>query len=179
MLKVYPQFGQGENLTGSANYTSIDDIRAGPRSIFRPQPSLISCIKRLFIQPRSPPQRKTSSSHNRWRSNRCFLPCAKPARIFRKDAAFIKPTLTPLFDPIMALSDASRPGQSLLLLLELGLEPVGISTIILDQNNLMPLLGAAGSVNNILPVHVLETGAFLSVERSPARWSPLNTARPS
>jgi hypothetical protein len=40
---------------------------------------------------------------------------------------------------------------------------VGISTVILDQNNLMPMLGAAASQNNILPVQVLESGAFLSV----------------
>ncbi|RIK51799.1 MAG: hypothetical protein DCC59_11295, partial [Chloroflexi bacterium] len=61
-----------------------------------------------------------------------------------------------------ALSDASRPGSSLLLLLD-SVQPVGIATVILDQNNLMPLLGAAASVNNILPVQVLESGAFLSV----------------
>ncbi len=60
------------------------------------------------------------------------------------------------------MSDASRPGQSLLLLLD-GLQPVGITTIILDQNNLLPLLGVAASLNNILPVQVLESGAFLSV----------------
>lgn len=87
-------------------------------------------------------------------------------RDFPKDAASIKPTLVPLFDPIIvggaALSDASRPGQSLLLLLDT-VQPVGISTIILDQNNLMPMLGAAASQNNILPVQVLELGAFLSV----------------
>jgi len=85
---------------------------------------------------------------------------------FPKNIANIKPNLTPLFEPILAgggmLSDASRPGQSLLLLLD-GLQPVGITTVILDQNNLLPLLGVAASQNNILPVQVLESGAFLSV----------------
>jgi hypothetical protein len=38
-----------------------------------------------------------------------------------------------------------------------------VTTVILDQNNLLPLLGAAASQNNILPVQVLESGAFLSV----------------
>jgi hypothetical protein len=87
-------------------------------------------------------------------------------RDFPRNAARIKPTLTPLFDPILAgggaLSDASRPGHSLLLLLD-SLQPVGVTTVILDQNNLLPLLGAAASQNNILPVQVLESGAFLSV----------------
>jgi len=60
------------------------------------------------------------------------------------------------------LSDASRPGQSLLLLLD-GIQPVGVTTVIIDQNNLLPLLGVTASQNNILPVQVLESGAFLSV----------------
>jgi len=34
--------------------------------------------------------------------------------------------------------------------------------VILDQNNLLPLLGAAAAQNNILPVQVIESGAFLS-----------------
>ncbi|HRQ23569.1 MAG TPA: glutamate mutase L, partial [Anaerolineales bacterium] len=87
-------------------------------------------------------------------------------RDFPKTIASIKPTLSPLFEPILAgggaLSDASRPGQSLLLLLD-SIQPVGITTVILDQNNLLSLLGAAASQNNILPVQVLESGAFLSV----------------
>jgi hypothetical protein len=38
-----------------------------------------------------------------------------------------------------------------------------VTTVILDQNNLLPLLGAAASQNNILPVQVIVSGAFLSV----------------
>jgi hypothetical protein len=33
----------------------------------------------------------------------------------------------------------------------------------LDQNNLLPALGAAASRNSILPIQVLESGAFLGV----------------
>ena len=62
----------------------------------------------------------------------------------------------------MSRADASRPGQSLLLLLD-SLQPVGVSTVILDQNNLLPLLGAAAAQNSILPVQVIESGAFLSI----------------
>jgi hypothetical protein len=85
---------------------------------------------------------------------------------FPRNVASIRQNLTPLFDPIIAgggaLSDASRPGESLLLLLD-SIQPVGISTVIMDQNNLLPLLGAAASQNNILPVQVMESGAFLSM----------------
>jgi hypothetical protein len=59
-----------------------------------------------------------------------------------------------------AITRAPTIGQSLLILLD-GIQPVGITTIILDQNNLLPALGAAASRNPILPVQVLESGAFL------------------
>jgi hypothetical protein len=72
----------------------------------------------------------------------------------------------PVFEPILAgggaVSDAATPGQSLLLLLD-ALQPVGITSIILDQNNLLPLLGAAAEFNQLMPVQVLESGAFLSL----------------
>jgi hypothetical protein len=78
----------------------------------------------------------------------------------------IKAGLSPLFEPILAsggaLANAPSLGQSLLILLD-ALQPVGVTTVILDQNNLLSLLGAASSRNNLLPVQVLESGAFMSV----------------
>jgi len=95
-----------------------------------------------------------------------YLAMQSARRDFPRDIASIKPTLTPLFEPILAggatLNSASHPGQGLLLLLD-SLQPVGVSTVILDQNNLLPLLGAAASQNNLLPVQIIESGAFLSV----------------
>jgi len=44
-----------------------------------------------------------------------------------------------------------------------GVQPVGVTTIILDRNNLLPLLGAAAERNSLLPVQVLESGAFQSL----------------
>ena len=95
-----------------------------------------------------------------------YLAMQSARRDFPRGIASIKPTLPPLFEPILAggatLSSASHPGQGLLLLLD-SLQPVGVTTVILDQNNLLPLLGAAASQNNLLPVQVIESGAFLSV----------------
>jgi len=69
--------------------------------------------------------------------------------------------LLPGFEPILAggsaLDDAPTPGQSLLLLLD-AVQPTGLTTIILDKNDLLPLLGAAAKRNSILPVQVLESG---------------------
>lgn len=165
-LNVYPQFGLGENLARLLNYTSLEDILRWssldiPVGVLRDylyqkslHPSAIAATKEDLIMAQAVTRQAL------------YLSMQFARRDFPRDIASIKPTLTPLFEPILAgggaLSDASRPGQGLLLLLD-SLQPVGVTTVILDQNNLLPLLGAAASQNNILPVQVLESGAFLSV----------------
>jgi hypothetical protein len=52
--------------------------------------------------------------------------------------------------------------QALLTLID-GLQPVGVTTFVLDQNNLAASLGAAAAFNPVLPVQVLESGAFLNL----------------
>lgn len=72
--------------------------------------------------------------------------------------------------------------QALLTLID-GLQPVGVTTFVLDQNNLAAALGAAASFNPVLPAQVLETGAFLNLGTvisplSPARYgTPVVKAR--
>jgi len=72
--------------------------------------------------------------------------------------------LLPAFDPIIAAGSvftaAPSPGQSLLMLLD-ALQPAGYTNVLLDQGNLMPAMGAAAESNPLLPVHVIEAGAFL------------------
>jgi hypothetical protein len=70
------------------------------------------------------------------------------------------------FEPILASGAALRQapfaGQSLLMLLD-GLQPMGITTLVLDQNGLLPALGALAKFNAVLPVQVLESGTFLNL----------------
>jgi hypothetical protein len=61
-----------------------------------------------------------------------------------------------------AISDGVSLGQSLLLLLD-AIQPVGIMPILIDQNNLLPLLGVAGERHNYLPVQVIDSGAFIGL----------------
>jgi uncharacterized protein (TIGR01319 family) len=74
--------------------------------------------------------------------------------------------LTPYFEPILAagsvITRAPSLGQSLMILLD-AIQPLGITNFILDQNNLLPALGAAASRNSILPIQILESGAFLGL----------------
>jgi hypothetical protein len=41
-----------------------------------------------------------------------------------------------------------------------GLQPTGIATLALDQNNLLSMLGAASELNSILPIQVIDSGAL-------------------
>ncbi|MBI3167775.1 MAG: glutamate mutase L [Chloroflexi bacterium] len=166
VLKTYPQFGLGENIVGLLNYTTVEDILRWS-TLDIPPSAIVDYLHQKSLYPGSIAATKEDFVIVQSVAKQAlYLAMQAARRDFPKEAASIKPTLTPLFDPIIAggaaLSDASRPGQSLLLLLD-SVQPVGISTVILDQNNLMPMLGAAASQNNILPVQVLESGAFLSV----------------
>jgi hypothetical protein len=72
-------------------------------------------------------------------------------------------TLLPWFEPIVAsgsvLTRAPNPAQSLLMLLD-SLQPVGITTLVLDQNHLTSALGAAAAVNPVLVAQVLGSSTF-------------------
>jgi hypothetical protein len=156
-LNVFPQFGLGENLAYLLKYTTLDDIlrwswldiSKGVLNDYLHQKSLYPSTIAATREDLAISQAITRQA--------LYMAMQAARQDFPRDIAQIKPTLTPLFDPIIAgggaLSDASRPGQSLLLLLD-SIQPVGVSTVILDQNNLLPLLGAAASQNNILPVQV-------------------------
>jgi hypothetical protein len=165
-LNVFPEYGLGENLAYLLKHTNLDDIlrwswldiSKGVLNDYLHQKSLYPATIAATREDLAISQAITRQA--------LHLAMQNARRDFPKSIAQIKPTLTPLFDYIFAgggaLSDASRPGQSLLLLLD-SIQPVGVSTVILDQNNLLPLLGAAASRNNILPVQVTESGAFMIV----------------
>ena len=81
------------------------------------------------------------------------------ARAARKD---LMPPLDLILGGGGVISDGTSLGQSLLLLLD-AIQPVGIMPILLDQNNLLPMLGVAASRNHYLPVQVIESGAFIGL----------------
>ena len=165
-LRVLPQFGLGENLPGLLNYTTLEDILRWS-SLDISTGVLRDYLYQKSLYPSTLAATREDLAIAQAISRQAlYLAMQSARRDFPQNLATIKPNLTPLFEPIIAgggtLSDASRPGHSLLLLLD-SIQPVGVTTVIIDQNNLLPLLGAAASQNNILPVQVLESGAFLSV----------------
>lgn len=165
-LGVYPQFGLGENLPGLLNHTTLENIlRWSPLDIS--VGVLRDYLYQKSLYPSTIPATREDQAISQAIARECLhLAIQAARRDFPSNAASLNSRLLPLFDPILAgggaLSDSPTPGQSLMLLLD-ALQPVGVTTVILDQNNLLPILGAAAGRNNLLPVQVLDSGAFMSV----------------
>ncbi len=162
-LGVYPQFGLGENLPLLLQYTTLEeilrwtplDVSTGVLRDYIFQKSLYPSSIAVTKEDQSLAQAVTRVA--------LHLAVQAARRDFPRTASPVKPGLLPFFNPILAgggaLTNAPTPGQCLLLLLD-AIQPAGIATFILDRNNLLPMLGAAAVRNSILPVQMLESGAF-------------------
>ena len=165
-LGVYPQFGLGDNLPGLLQHTSPEDILRWLHLDIAPSIVRDYLYQRSIYPGTIPVTQEDHAITHAISRQVLHLAIQQAKRNFPLEARTIRKDLLPLFEPILAgggaLSDAPTPGQSLLLLLD-ALQPVGITSIILDQNNLLPLLGAAAETNHLLPVQILESGAFMSL----------------
>jgi hypothetical protein len=76
------------------------------------------------------------------------------------------PHLLPLCDTIIVsggvLTHAPRPGQAALMVLD-GLEPIGVSTLVLDAHGLAPALGRVAAVKPLAAVEALDSGALVNL----------------
>ena len=76
------------------------------------------------------------------------------------------PHFLPLCDTIIvsggALTHAPRPGQVALIVLD-ALEPIGISTLVLDLYGMAPSLGNVAAVKPLAAVEVLDSGALVNL----------------
>lgn len=165
-LSVYPQFGLGDNLPGLLQHTNPENILRWLHLDIAPS-VVRDYLYQCSIYPGTIPVTKEDHAITHAISRQALhLAMQQAKRNFPPEARLLRKDLLPLFEPILAgggaLTDAPTPGQSLLLLLD-ALQPVGITSIILDQNNLLPLLGAAAESNHLLPVQILESGAFMSL----------------
>jgi hypothetical protein len=85
---------------------------------------------------------------------------------FPKNANRTRQGLLPWFEPIVAAGSAFLAvpsfAQILMILLD-SVQPTGVTTLVLDQNNLSPSLGAAAALNPLMVVQVLESSTFVSL----------------
>jgi hypothetical protein len=95
---------------------------------------------------------------------RTTLEIARPG--WQPGAAQPYPHLLPLCDTIVVsggiLAHAPRPGQAALLVLD-AVEPIGVSTLVLDAYGLAPALGGVAAVKPTAAVEALDSGALVNL----------------
>jgi hypothetical protein len=104
-------------------------------------------------------------------------------RFFAEEAAYgaLKDGSSQQFDAIVVAGSvftrAPNLAQATLMLLD-GLQPSGVTTLVLDLNQIMPALGAAAAINPLLVVQVLESSSFLHLGTVIAPSSRARTGSP-
>ena len=180
-LGVYPQLGLGEGLANLLRFTTLNEIMKW-LTVDIPADTVRDYIYQKSIYPGSLPATPEDMSIEQALARQAlYIALNSLSKDFPRSARRASPALIPYFEPILAcgsvITRAPTLGQSLLILLD-GIQPVGITTLILDQNNLLPALGAAASRNSILPIQILESGAFLGLATVVAPYATTRTATP-
>jgi hypothetical protein len=180
-MGVYPQLGLGEGLSNLLRYTTLDDILKW-LPIELPPEAVRDYLFQKSIYPASLPASVEDLAIEQALARQVlYVALSSAAKDFPVRVRRPAPGLMPYFEPILAagsvLTRAPTLGQSLLILLD-GVQPIGITTLILDQNNLLPALGAAASRNSILPIQVLESGAFLGLATVVAPYANVRLGTP-
>jgi hypothetical protein len=165
-LGVYPDLGLGEKITGILEHSTLEEIANWLPMDFNTDqirdylhnkslyPYTLPCSAEVLALEGAIARRAMQLGVRR-------LLESIPVQVLREGVRML-----PLFEPIVAtgsiLTNAPSRGQAMLTLLD-GLQPTGVTTVVLDQNNIMPGLGAAAQVNSILPVQVLESSTFMNL----------------
>lgn len=162
LLNVFPQLGLGDALAGLLRQVSVEEIAQWVPLDLSPE-IIRNYIYQKSLYPSITPATPEEIAIEQALVRKNIQLAAQlmlqrlPAR-FRPRSGFL-----PAFEPILAsgtaITNAPTLGQKLLMLLD-GLQPVGITTFALDQNNLLAMLGAAAEVNSLLPIQVIESGAL-------------------
>ncbi|MBN1246297.1 MAG: glutamate mutase L [Anaerolineae bacterium] len=90
------------------------------------------------------------------------------------DGAGVMPRIDPIVISGGGLVLSPRPGQALLTVLD-GLQPAGISTLLLDTNRVAPAIGAVAGIKPLAAASTLEAGSLVSLGTV---ISPIGQARP-
>ena len=165
-LGVYPQFGLGDNLGSLLQHTEIEQIMRWMQLDISSN-SLREYLFQKSLYPSTIPA--TPEEHAILQAvarQALYLAVRAAQKRFPASARPAQADLMPKLDLILAgggaVAESASLGQSLLLLLD-AIQPVGITPFLLDQNNLLALLGAAASRHHYLPVQVIDSGAFIGM----------------
>jgi hypothetical protein len=176
-LGVYPEYGLGSQLKDLLAHTSLDSISRWLHEDV-PKDYLRDYLYTKALYPASVPATREDLDIEQALARQAMrLSINRLAAEFLPQAQRSDLSLLPSFEPILAsgsvLTRAPSKGNSLLMLLD-GIQPVGITTLVLDESHIISALGSAAAVNPTIPVQVLETSAFVNLGTV---ISPLSSAR--
>jgi hypothetical protein len=165
-LGVYPELGLGSGLAQLLRFTKLENITRW-LSVDVPPTIVRDYIFNKAAFPASLPVTLEEMVIEQALARQIMQVAVQAiSRRFPQNGSVSSKGLLPHFEPIMAtggiLSHAPTPGQALLMLLD-GLQPTGVTTILLDQNNLVSALGAAAESNPLLAVQVLGSNTMLNL----------------
>jgi hypothetical protein len=164
ILRTYPQFGLGENLSGLLQHTELEGILRWLSLDIAPN-TLREYLIQKSLYPGTLPATTDDHAIAQAITRQVMYLAVRAAKKDFPGGAAVTDVMPPL-DLIIAgggaVSDGLSLGQGLLMLLD-AIQPVGILPILIDQNNLLPLLGVAALRNNYLPVQVIDSGAFIGL----------------
>ncbi len=180
-MGVYPQLGLGEGLSSLLRYAAVEDILKWIPYEITPE-ALNDYMYQKSLYPATLPSTVEDLAIEQALARQVLsVAVNSAAKDFPGGVRGPAPGLLPFFEPILAagsvITQAPTPGQSLLIILD-AIQPIGITTLILDQNNLLPALGAAASQNSLLPIQVLESGAFLGLATVVAPYANVRPGSP-
>lgn len=164
VLRTYPQFGLGESLSGLLQHTDLESIMRWLPLDISPN-TLREYLYQKSLYPGTLPATSDDYAIAQAIARQTLYLAVRSAQKDFPGADNSRSVMPPL-DLILAgggaVSDGLSLGQGLLMLLD-AIQPVGILPILIDQNNLLPLLGVAAVRNNYLPVQVIDSGAFIGL----------------
>lgn len=177
-LGVFPQFGLGARLPDMLEQVPLREIMRW-LSIEITEDELRNYIHNKALYPASLPASAEEMAIEQALSRQAIYSATRwAARNFSAQAESAGEGLLPWFEAIVATGSAAAQApnlaQAALILLD-GVQPCGVATLVLDQNQIAPALGAAAAVNPLLVVQVLESNAFLHLGTVIA---PVGHARP-
>lgn len=166
ILQVHPNLGLGAGLSTLLKELALPKISRW-MSHTLPDSDLLDSLYNKPLSPQSLPVNEQDLAIEQAAAREVLrLAMARSLPALPKDVIYPLSSSPPWFDRILvsgsAISRAPGAIQSLLMVLD-SIQPVGIATIILDQNNLTSAMGASAEVNPLLAVQVLESTAFTNL----------------
>jgi len=176
-LRVFPNLGVGAGSTGVLKNCSLEEItRWLPLHI--PEQDVRDYINNKSAYPSSLPAESDQLEIEIALAKQALRIAVKKTipSIHKRPSAFksLMPPIEPFIGSGRILTNAPTRAQSLSILLD-GLQPTGVTTLALDQNGILPGLGAASEINPLLTVQVIESDTFLNLGTIIA---PIGYARP-